>query len=192
MQNQEIETFYPASQKEWRAWLQKNHDSTQAIWLVQYKVKSGIPSISWSEAVDEALCFGWIDSIRKSVDHEKFIQCFSKRKPKSAWSKINKAKIELLIKEGRITKAGFESIEIAKQNGSWTLLDDVEELMVPEELKKAFDSFEGSEAFFMSLSKSTKKHMLHWVTLAKRPETKEKRSIEIAELAAKQLKPKQF
>lgn len=192
MQNQEIERFYPASQKEWRAWLQKNHDSTQAIWLVQYKVKSGIPSISWSEAVDEALCFGWIDSIRKSVDHEKFIQCFSKRKPKSAWSKINKAKIELLIKEGRITKAGFESIEIAKQNGSWTLLDDVEELMVPEELKKAFDSFEGSEAFFMSLSKSTKKHMLHWVTLAKRPETKEKRSIEIAELAAKQLKPKQF
>lgn len=192
MQNQDIETFYPTSQKEWRAWLQKNHESTPAIWLLQYKAKSGIPSLSWSEAVDEALCFGWIDSIRKSVDHEKFIQCFSKRKPKSGWSKINKAKIEVLIAEGRMAKAGFESIETAKQNRSWTLLDEVEELMVPEELKKAFDSFEGSEAFFMSLSKSTRKHMLHWVTLAKRPETKEKRSSEIAELASKQLKPKQF
>ncbi|MGF1923135.1 MAG: YdeI/OmpD-associated family protein [Bacteroidia bacterium] len=192
MQDQALETFYPTSQKEWRTWLEKNHVTKQSIWLVQYKVKSGVPTLSWSEAVDEALCFGWIDSTRKSIDQDKFIQFFCKRKPKSAWSKINKMKLEKLIEEGMMTEAGLESIAIAKQNGSWTILDEVEELIIPHELAKAFLQFSGSEDFFMSRSKSTKKHMLQWIAQAKRPETKEKRCLEIAELAARQLKPKQF
>ena len=100
--------------------------------------------------------------------------------------------IEKLIEEGLMTKAGFESIEIAKQNGSWILLDEVEELLMPEELKKAFERFEGSEDFFTSLSKSKRKQLLHWVISAKRAETKEKRCLEIAELAGKKLRPKQF
>src|SRR3954469_8672550 len=120
MAKQETPTYYPATRQEWRKWLQENHVKEPSVWLVQYKKGSGIPSISWSEAVDEALCFGWVDSIRKTSGPGQFIQFFSKRKAKSTWSKINKAKIEDLTKKGLMTKAGLDSIALAKQNGSWT------------------------------------------------------------------------
>ena len=123
----EVETYYPQSREDWRQWLENNHQSKQSIWLVYYNKQSKIPSISWREAVDEALCFGWIDSTTKKVDDSSFIQYFSKRKPKSIWSKINKEIVQLLIDNNRMTKAGFESIEIAKKNGSWSILDEVEE-----------------------------------------------------------------
>jgi uncharacterized protein YdeI (YjbR/CyaY-like superfamily) len=192
MQKKEVETFCPASQKEWRKWLKENHNSKQSIWLICYKKESGKPCLSWSETVDEALCFGWIDSTRKSIDRESFMQFFTKRKPTSAWSKINKEKVQRLIDKGLMTKAGFESIEIAKQNGSWSILDDVEELLIPKDLEKEFKTKPGSKDYFLSLSKSVKKMILHWVVSAKRPETRQKRINEIAELAYKNLKPKQF
>lgn len=192
MQHTEVETFYPKNKEEWRAWLKENHDSMQSVWLLQYKQKSAMPSISWSEAVDEALCFGWIDSTRKSIDGESFIQFFTKRKPKSNWSKINKGKVARLIEEGLMTEAGYKSIEIAKKNDSWTILDAVEELLVPKDLEEAFDLHSGAKDYFDSLSKSVKKMILHWVVSAKRPETREKRIAEIAELAGQRLKPKQF
>ena len=188
----DVETFYPKTKKEWRRWLDKNHLSKQAVWLVHYKKSTGLPTISWSDAVDEALCFGWIDSIRKTIDNDKFIQFFSKRKAAGTWSKINKEKIEQLIEKGLMAKAGHEVIDAAKLNGSWTILDEVEELMVPKDLEKAFKSYPGSKVFFLSLSKSVKKMMLQWITLARRAETREKRIDEIAALAAKKLKPKQF
>jgi uncharacterized protein YdeI (YjbR/CyaY-like superfamily) len=192
MQSNEIEIFYPANQKDWRQWLKQNHSSKQSVWLVFYKMKSGIPTISWSDAVDEALCFGWIDSVRKSINDEKFIQFFSKRKANSTWSKVNKEKIQKLISEKKMMKAGVQSIELAKQNGSWTILDDVEELIIPEDLEKAFMANPGSKTFFLSLSKSVKKMILAWVVLAKQPETRKKRIVEIAERAGLKLKPKQF
>jgi uncharacterized protein YdeI (YjbR/CyaY-like superfamily) len=192
MQNTEIETFYPTSQKEWREWLKQNHVSKQSVWLVCYKMKSGIPTISWSDAVDEALCFGWIDSVRKSIDDEKFIQFFSKRKAISTWSKVNKEKIVRLIDGKKMTKAGLKSIALAKENGSWTILDEVEELIIPKDLEKAFKTYPGSKSFFLSLSKSVKKMMLTWVVFAKQSETRQRRITEIAELAGKKLKPKQF
>ncbi len=192
MQHTEVETFYPKNKEEWRAWLKENHDSMQSVWLLQYKQKSAMPSISWSEAVDEALCFGWIDSTRKSIDGESFIQFFTKRKPKSNWSKINKGKVARLIEEGLMTEAGYKSIEIAKKNDSWSILDTVEELLVPKDLEEAFDLHSGAKDYFDSLSKSVKKMILHWVVAAKRPETRQKRISEIAELAGQRLKPKQF
>ena len=188
----EIQTFYPTSRKNWREWLQKNHTEKQSVWLIFYKIKSGMPTISWSEAVDEALCFGWIDSTIKSLDTEKFIHFFSKRKPKGTWSKVNKEKVLHLIENGLMTKAGFESIETAKQNGSWTILDDVEELKIPKDLEQEFETKQGSKDFFLSLSKSMRKAILQWLVLAKKEETRQKRINEIAELAAKKLKPKQF
>lgn len=97
-----------------------------------------MPTISWSEGVDEALCFGWIDGKRKPIDHEKFMQYFCKRKPAGTWSRINKKKIEQLIADGLMTTAGYKAIEAAKRNGSWTTLDDVEELKIPADLNKAF------------------------------------------------------
>ena len=188
----DIETFCPKNQQEWRKWLEENHASKKAVWLLQYKKKSDMPVVSWSDAVDEALCFGWIDSIRKSVDDNSFIQYFGKRKPNSAWSKINKIKVEGLIEKGLMTKAGFDSIDIAKQNGSWNALDDVEELKIPKDLDKAFKAHKGSKAFFLSLSKSMQKMMLHWIISAKRDETRQKRLNEIVECASQKLKPQQF
>ncbi|QEC52996.1 uncharacterized protein YdeI (YjbR/CyaY-like superfamily) [Anseongella ginsenosidimutans] len=188
----EIETFRPASRKEWRRWLEKHHETKQSIWLIQSKKEFNLPTLSWSEAVEEALCFGWIDSTRKTLDKETFIQFFCKRKPKSVWSKINKDKVQQLIEKGLMTKAGYASIEIARQNGSWDILNDVEELKIPEDLEKEFQRKPGSGDFFLSLSKSAKKSILQWLILAKRPETRQKRVAEIAELAAQKLKPKQF
>ena len=189
MAKEDIPTYYPASREEWRQWLQANHVTEPAVWLVQYKKASGMPTISWSEAVDEALCFGWVDSVRKTVDQDKFIQFFSKRKAKSTWSKINKAKIEDLIAKGLMTQAGLDSIALAKQNGSWTILDEVEELTIPADLQKEFEMHPGSLAYYSGLSRSVRKMILQWIALAKRPETRQKRIQEIAVSAAQQLKP---
>jgi uncharacterized protein YdeI (YjbR/CyaY-like superfamily) len=188
----ESETFYPRNVKAWRTWLGKHHAKKQSVWIVCYKKSAGKPTISWSEAVDEALCFGWIDSTRKSLDHEKFIQFFCRRKPKSNWSKINKAKVEQLIAEGRMTPAGLESIAVAKKNGSWTNLDEAETLEIPADLEKAFRSNKGSKEFFLGLSNSVRKMMLQWIHLAKREETRAKRIKELAGHAAQKKKPKQF
>ncbi|ASS48479.1 MAG: hypothetical protein A3D31_08040 [Candidatus Fluviicola riflensis] len=192
MQKKEPETFYPANQQEWRAWLQENHVQKQSVWLIMYKKQSGVPTISWSEAVDEALCFGWIDSTKRPIDEQRSMQYFSKRKAVSTWSKINKAKIEQLIAEGLMTQAGLDIIETAKQNGSWTILDEVEELTIPEDLEREFDSRHGSREFFLGLSKSMKKQLLYWIVSAKREETRNKRIVEIVENAEQGKKPKQF
>lgn len=188
----EIETFYPKSRKEWREWLQENHDKKQSIWLIYYKKKSNVPTVIYSEAVDEALCFGWIDSKAKPIDEHSFMQFFSKRKEKSVWSKVNKEKIERLTKEGLMTKAGFEIIEIAKQNGSWTILDEAEALIIPSDLEEEFQKRPTAKDYFLNLSRSDKRNILQWLVLAKRQETREKRITEIVELATQNQKPKQF
>ena len=118
------------------------------------------------------------------------MQLFSKRKPKSNWSKINKEKIQQLIDSEQMTKTGYESVETAKQNGSWTILDEVEELIIPNDLEKAFIKHKGSKDYFLSLSKSSRKMMLSWIVLAKRPETRHKRIDEVVESAEQNLKPK--
>jgi uncharacterized protein YdeI (YjbR/CyaY-like superfamily) len=189
MEKNEIETFCPAGRKEWRLWLQKNQCCKQSVWLVCYKKRTNMPTVNWSEAVDEALCFGWIDSKRIAVDDDKFMQFFTKRKPGGTWSKVNKEKIRELVAAGLITKTGYESIAKAKQNGSWTMLDEVEELIIPIDLQKGFKGKNGSMNFFLSLSKSVKKGILQWLLLAKRPETRKKRISEITALAAQQKKP---
>jgi len=192
MHKKDPETFCPACRQDWRQWLMANHNSKQAVWLVYYKKKTNISSVSYNDAVDEALCFGWIDSTRKSLDHETFMQFFCRRKPNSVWSKINKAKVLRLIESGMMTKAGIDSIETAKQNGSWTILDEVEELLIPGDLLQELENNPGALGYFLSLSKSVRKSILQWLVLARRPETRQKRISEIALLAGKKLKPKQF
>ncbi|WP_367388138.1 YdeI family protein [Lewinella sp. LCG006] len=127
--------FYPTSQVDWRQWLEENHLYKQSVWLVFYAKSSEKPSISWSEAVDVALCFSWIDSKKIKIDQEKSHQFFSKGKPQSTWSKINKEKVQNLFAKGLMVQADLNSIEVAKQNGSWTILDEVEELTVLLNLK---------------------------------------------------------
>ncbi|MGN7864108.1 YdeI/OmpD-associated family protein [Chryseobacterium sp. 22458] len=186
----ERQSIYINTKSEWRQWLEENHQKEQSVWLVCNTKKSDLPTVQWSELVDEALCFGWIDSTRKTVDEFSFKQLFSKRKPNSTWSKINKEKVKRLIESNLMTSAGHETIKIAKQNGSWTILDSVEELHIPDDLEEAFKQHQGAKEYFLSLSKSGKKILLQWIVLAKRPETRKKRIDEIAEQAAQQKMPK--
>ena len=188
----ELKTFYPKHRQEWREWLKDNHEKEQSVWLIYYKKKSNIPTIIYSEAVDEALCFGWIDSKSKPLDEEKFMQFFSRRKEKSVWSKVNKEKVDRLIGEGLMSKAGYEIIRTAKKNGSWTILDEAEALIIPDDLEKAFDNRSNARQYFLGLNRSDKRNILQWLVLAKRQETRLKRITEIVELADINQKPKQF
>jgi uncharacterized protein YdeI (YjbR/CyaY-like superfamily) len=190
MEKNGVEIFYPVSLTAWERWLQKNHLSKQAVWLVFYNKASEKKSISWNEAVDVALSYGWIDSKKVKIDQESSHQFFSRRKSNSNWSKINKQKVQLLIDSGRMTEAGYKSIEVAKQNGSWTRLDEVEELIIPNDLLAEFETKPVGKDYFFSLSKSIRKAILQWLVLAKRPETRRKRLAEIVEFVEKKSKPK--
>jgi len=189
---QDADVFYPKSTHEWRKWLEQHHLSKTSVWLVFYSKASQKPTLSWSEAIDIALCYGWIDSKKIKIDPETSHQFFSKRKAKSTWSKINKDKISKLIESGLMAKAGLDAVEVAQKNGSWTLLDEVEELIVPPDFEEALKAKPGAQEFYESLSKSVRKMMLSWIVFAKRPETRQSRISEIAELASKCQKPKQF
>jgi uncharacterized protein YdeI (YjbR/CyaY-like superfamily) len=192
MPAKEIKTYYPKTQQDWRKWLEKNHLRHDSVWVKLYKKGSNKPTINWREAVDEALCFGWIDSIKKTLDDQCSIQFFSKRKPNGTWSKINKEKIEQLIADGKMTSTGMAYIDAAKKNGSWSLLDEVEALIIPKDLEKAFKLNKGSKKYFQALNKSTQKNMLKWIALARQPQTRERRILEIAESAANGERPKLF
>ena len=188
----EPETFCSASPQHWREWLQAHHAERQSVWLIYHKKHSSTPSLTWSQAVDEALCFGWIDSRAQPLDDERYRQFFSRRKPGSAWSKINKAKVERLTSVGLMTPAGLASIETAKQNGAWTLLDEVEELRLPTDLAQRLVAQPLAASYFERLSRTNKRNILQWLMLAKRPATRQKRLAEIVDSAAQQLKPAQF
>lgn len=190
MTKDKIGVYYPKTQTAWRKWLEKNHHSKQAVWLVLYNKASKRKSITWSEAVDVALCFGWIDSKKIKIDEDTAHQFFSKRKAKSTWSRINKEKVEKLIKQGLMAEAGLKNVETAKENGSWTVLDEVEDLVVPPDLEQAFAGKPQAKDFFFNLSRSVKKIILSWLVFAKTAETRQKRISEIVESAEHNLKPK--
>lgn len=192
MDTKAIEQQHFSTPEEWRAWLMENHEVKEGIWMVCYKKGAAQSSISWREAVDQALCFGWIDSRKKTVNNDYSLQFFGKRKPKSTWSKINKDKVAHLLAAGLMTKLGLESIQIAQENGSWTILDDVEALIIPEDLRAALSAAPTADLFFQSLSKSNKKMLLQWVVLAKQPKTRKIRIDEIVSSAAQCTKPKAF
>lgn len=192
MQPTKLPIVEASTPSEWNDWLSKNHITEKGVWLIFYTKNAKKKSISWSEAVTEALCFGWIDSKKIRIDSFTSHQYFCPRKAKSTWSKINKEKVAQLIQEGRMSEAGYKSIAIAKENGSWTVLDDIEALIVPQDLALALAAFPLAESYFTSLSKSSKKMLLYWVKSAKREETRQKRIQEIAQCAALQTKPKNF
>jgi uncharacterized protein YdeI (YjbR/CyaY-like superfamily) len=171
----QLDIVYASDRACWRQWLQQNSGNAIGVWLVYYKVKSGIPSVRYSEAVKEALCFGWIDSKVKSLDAESYRQIFTPRKPKSVWSKLNKQYIEELIAEGKMSEAGLEKITVAKQDGSWTSLDLIEALVIPADLKQALETDDTANKNFEAFSQTTKKNILRWIQSAKRPETRSSR-----------------
>lgn len=188
----EQETYCPSSRQDWRKWLEENHSSKQFVWLIYYKASTKIPSLTWSEAVDEALCYGWIDSTKKTIDEKRYMQYFTRRKPSSTWSKINKDKVAQLTEEGLMTEAGLASIKTAKENGSWSLLDDVENLNIPDDLRSALNQYEGAVAFFQSQPKSIQRQMLYYVIIPKRAETRKKRIDEIVKSISGGERPERF
>lgn len=179
MPTPEVKSYYAKNRKAWRNWLQKNHLKETGVWLIYYKKGSGKTRVSWEEAVEEALCFGWIDSIAKPIDEEKYKQKFTPRKTKSVWSAINKKKVELLIQQNLMMPAGWEIIETGKKNGSWTQLDHVENFVIPPELEKFFVKNKTVLKYFESLSKFRRKQWLYRMNSAKLPETKKKRLEEL-------------
>lgn len=187
-----IKTFYAKSQKEWRKWLEDNHQSEKSVWLIIYKKESKTPSVYYPEAVDEALCFGWIDSKPNKRDEHSYYQFFAKRNPKSNWSNVNKTKVAKLIKEGLMQKAGYDMIEVAKQNGTWTALDEVEKISIPSDLLALFLKNKLAYENWENFSRSSKRGILEWILNAKKEETRLKRIEETVSLAEKNIKANHY
>ena len=133
---EEINTFAPKNRKEWREWLEKNHNKEEKVWVIMSKKSSSTKTIHYPEVVEECLCFGWIDSRAKRIDDERWMQLITRRKDNSVWSAVNKKRVTSLIEQGLIAEPGMEKIKRAKENGSWASLDNVEAIIIPEDLKK--------------------------------------------------------
>ena len=176
----------------WRAWLEHNHDTSPGVWLVVAKKDARRPGVTYVEAVEEALCFGWIDSRPNTLDDEHYLQRLSPRRPKSVWSRPNKERIERLIAEDRMTVAGLRPIEVAKRDGSWNTLDDTDDLVVPRDLAAALAARPGAKKHFDAYPPSVKKPALYWITSAKRPETRVRRIAEVVDQASMGKRPLQW
>jgi uncharacterized protein YdeI (YjbR/CyaY-like superfamily) len=170
---------------EWRAWLEANHDSARSIWLVTWKPGLGHPVLDYAEGVEEALCFGWVDSKGGVVDEHRSRLYYAPRNPRSGWARTNKIRVERLIAEGRMAPAGLAAIERAKANGSWNLLDDVENLIVPDDLAAGLAAYPPAADVWAAFPKSVRRMHLEWLVQARRPETRATRIEKIATLAAR-------
>ena len=184
--------FTPTSRAHWRRWLAKNHLTSPGVWLVYHKKASGKPSVSYAHAVEEALCFGWIDSQIARIDDHRYKQIFTPRKAKSPWSKLNKTRVEALTAAGLMTDAGLAKIEAAQKDGSWCAVDHVEALTMPPELKKALAAVPNAAKNFAAFSPSCRKAYLYWINNAKRPETRQKRVADVVQYAAQNRKHRAF
>ena len=173
--------LYFKQSEEWRSWLEKNHKKSNGIYLIFYKVDSDKTSMRWEEAVKVALCFGWIDSTVKKLDHERRRQYFCRRKPKSTWSKVNKTYIVDLIKNNEMHKSGHDTIKAAKDNGSWNALDDVENMIIPEDLQLVFNKNPKAFENYRNFARGYRKSYLYWLNQAKRKETRQNRIQKIIE-----------
>jgi uncharacterized protein YdeI (YjbR/CyaY-like superfamily) len=187
-----LERFHARSRKQWRTWLERNHLKSPGVWLVTYKKETGKPRIDYAEAVEELLCFGWVDSKPAKLDDERSMLLCTPRKPKSAWSKPNKERVARLTAAGLMAPRGVELVELAKRTGTWDALNDVEALVEPEDLKARLDSSRAARAHWDAFPRSVKRGILEWILNAKRPETRQKRIEETASQAAKNLRANQW
>ena len=176
----------------WRAWLRRHHRTAPGAWLVYHKKHSDTPSVSYEEAVQEALCYGWIDSLVRALDADRYRQLFTPRKPRSTWSPSNKRRVARLLAEGRMQSAGLATIAAAKANGSWRSLDEVESLTIPAELRRALAAEGDALRNFRGYAASLRKGMLYWLSSAKRPATRERRLAKLVAYAAAHTSAREF
>lgn len=172
-----MKTLEIQAREAWRAWLAENHDQVSEIWLVYYKKATGIPSIGYNASVEEALCYGWVDSLIKSIDDQRYARKFTPRKDDSKWSPSNIRRVEKLIAAGRMTEHGLEKVEAAKKSGSWDSPIQKPQLDydIPEAFARALEENPKARRTFEELSPTYQKQYLGWIITAKRPETREKR-----------------
>lgn len=184
----QLERVTVASRAEWREWLHLNHAQSQSIWLVRFKKAAGQRYVPYSDIVDEALCFGWIDSLPRKLDELRPMLLLSPRKPGSAWSKINKDKVARLIEQGLMTAAGVEKIDQAKADGSWDALNAVDALIIPDDLQAALACNAPAHQYFGRFPPSSRRGILEWIASAKQAGTRARRIAETVRLAERNLK----
>ena len=203
-----VKTYYAPDRAAWRAWLAEHHATEKSVWLIIYRKKSNTPSgvppngpsprwvppsgmppsVYYDEAVDEALCFGWIDSKPNKRDEQSYYQYFSPRNPKSNWSQINKEKVRRLTAENRMAPAGLAMVKLAKETSTWTALEDVDNLVVPPDLQEALDQNPTAYEYWQQFPPSTRRGILEWIFSAKRPETRHRRIEKTVQQAAQNIR----
>ena len=181
--------FRPRSRAEWRTWLAAHHASCAGVWVVYAKKHTGLPTVSYNDAVEEALCVGWIDGVVNPVDDRFYRQLFTPRKPRSHWAASNKTRVARLARQGLMTEAGRGAIRVAKKNGSWHALDAVEALLVPPELEQALSRNPAAKAHWRAMSDGRRKQFLFWLNAAKRAATRQARIAMIVHCAANKIPP---
>lgn len=172
------------SREELRSWLMKHHGQSESVWLVTYKKSESEKYVSRWEVLDELICFGWIDGIRRKLDDKRTMQLIAQRKV-DHWAMSYKERASRLIEEGKMHESGLRTIEASKLNGLWDFMDDVDQLMVPDDLAQALSKRAGATEFFSSINDSSKRFVLRWVKLTKTEKTRKERIEKLAQLSAK-------
>jgi uncharacterized protein YdeI (YjbR/CyaY-like superfamily) len=192
MANLPPNSVHPKSRAEWRKWLEKNHTRNEGVWLISYKKATGKPRVDYDESVEEALCFGWIDSKGNKLDDKRSMLWFAPRKAGTGWSKLNKERVARLIKAKRLAPAGLAKINAAKKDRSWNALDAVEALEIPSDLEEAFSKNETARGYFEAFPRSVKRAILEWISSAKKSETRAKRIEETVTKAEQNIRANQW
>jgi uncharacterized protein YdeI (YjbR/CyaY-like superfamily) len=177
----------PKSRKAWRTWLEKHHAKATGTWLVYARKHSGLPSLTYNDAVEEALCFGWIDSRIHPIDDDFYMQVFTPRKPKSKWSALNRTRVERLLAGGLMAAAGMAAVEAAKASGTWSANEHAEKLIIPSDLARAIEANPEASRHWASYTESRRRGVLYRLAGAKRPETRAKYLQQIIENMARNL-----
>ncbi len=185
-------SIHPKTRSEWRRWLKENHTRAEGVWLISYKKGTGRPRLEYDEAVEEALCFGWIDSKPGRLDEARSMLWFAPRKPRTGWSRSNKERVEKLIRAGLMTTAGLAKIQAAQEDGSWSALDAVEALQIPPDLARALAANPTAQSYFDAFPRSVKRAILEWISNAKKAETRARRIQETVRLAAQNIRANQW
>ncbi|HKA85664.1 MAG TPA: YdeI/OmpD-associated family protein [Acidimicrobiales bacterium] len=176
--------YHPADLAAWRAWLAASHETTRGVWVASWRKASGQDPVPYEDLVEEAICFGWIDSTANTLDDERALQLMTPRKAKSGWTRLNRRRVADMEAQGRMTDAGRRAVQVAKANGWWTLYDTVEDLLEPDDLSDALDASPSARAAWDGFPPSARKQMLWWVASAGRPETRTGRIAKIVSEAA--------
>ena len=187
-----VDAIHPLTREDWRAWLELHHGRSTGVWFVSFKRATGLARMSYDAAVEEALCFGWIDSKPRKLDEERTMLYFAPRRPGSGWSRPNKERVARLEAAGRMAPAGAARVEAARRDGSWEMLDAIEALEVPDDLAEALAGVPDALRQFEAFPRSAKRGILEWIAQAKTEATRRRRIEETARLAGQGVRANQW